>query len=91
MQNRFNARRLHLRLQAALVALAGMAASPLVLAQASAGTPFTIGVLPNVSVRVLFASYQPMREYFERDFHPLKRDCMDLARRYLVDAGLEAA
>jgi len=67
MQNRFNARRLHLRLQAALVALAGMAASPLVLAQASAGTPFTIGVLPNVSARVLFASYQPMREYFERE------------------------
>lgn len=32
-----------------------------------------------------------LREYFERDFHPLKRDCMDLARRYLVDAGLEAA
>jgi phosphonate transport system substrate-binding protein len=67
MQNRFNARRQHLRLQAALVALAGMAASPLVLAQASAGTPFTIGVLPNVSARVLFASYQPMREYFERE------------------------
>lgn len=67
MQNRFNARRQHLRLQAALVALAGMATSPLVLGQASAGTPFTIGVLPNVSARVLFANYQPMREYFERE------------------------
>ncbi|MFO0624701.1 MAG: metal-dependent hydrolase [Polyangiales bacterium] len=32
-----------------------------------------------------------LREYFERDFHPLKRDCLDLARRYLVDAGLEPA
>lgn len=27
---------------------------------------FTIGVLPNVSARVIFANYQPMREYFER-------------------------
>jgi phosphonate transport system substrate-binding protein len=67
MQNRFNARRMHLRFQAALVALAGMAASPRVLAQTPAGTPFTIGVLPNVSARVLFANDQPMREYFERE------------------------
>ncbi|MEZ4392517.1 MAG: metal-dependent hydrolase [Polyangiales bacterium] len=32
-----------------------------------------------------------LREYFERDFHPLKRDTIDLARRYLADAGLEPA
>ena len=36
---------------------------------AHAQTPgtFTIGVLPNVSARLLFAAYQPMREYFERE------------------------
>jgi len=27
----------------------------------------SIGVLPNVSARILLASYQPMREYFERE------------------------
>lgn len=32
-----------------------------------------------------------LREYFERDFHPLKRDTIDLARRYLAEAGLEPA
>jgi phosphonate transport system substrate-binding protein len=77
MQDRFNVRRLHLRLQASVLALASIAASPLVQAQATAqvpapaqpvaAAPFTIGVLPNVSARVLFASYQPMREYFERE------------------------
>lgn len=35
--------------------------------RAQAGPAFTIGVLPNVSARVLFAAYQPMREYFERE------------------------
>ncbi len=34
---------------------------------AQSGEPFTIGVLPNVSARILFAAYQPMREYFERE------------------------
>jgi len=29
--------------------------------------PFRIGVLPNVSARVILTSYQPMREYFERE------------------------
>ena len=28
---------------------------------------FTIGVLPNVSARVILANYQPVREYFERE------------------------
>ena len=28
---------------------------------------FTIGVLPNVSARVILANYQPMRDYFERE------------------------
>jgi phosphonate transport system substrate-binding protein len=28
---------------------------------------FTIGVLPNVSARLILSSYQPMREYFERE------------------------
>lgn len=32
-----------------------------------------------------------LREYFERDFHPLKRDCIDLAQKYLNEAGLEPA
>ena len=32
-----------------------------------------------------------LREYFERDFHPLKRDCIDLAAKYLDEAGLEPA
>lgn len=36
-------------------------------ATASAGPAFTIGVLPNVSARLILASYQPMREYFERE------------------------
>jgi len=59
------ARRLHLRTLGASFALAAAAGTPLARAQGSA--PFTIGVLPNVSARVLFASYQPMREHFERE------------------------
>ena len=35
-------------------------------AQPAAGA-LSIGVLPNVSARILLASYQPMREYFERE------------------------
>ena len=35
-------------------------------AQAQPSGGLTIGVLPNVSARILFASYQPMREHFER-------------------------
>lgn len=34
---------------------------------AQPGPIFTIGVLPNVSARLILASYQPMREYFERE------------------------
>lgn len=29
--------------------------------------PFRVGVLPNVSARLILTSYQPMREYFERE------------------------
>ena len=37
-------------------------------AWAQQGTaPFRIGVLPNVSARLILTSYQPMREYFERE------------------------
>lgn len=46
--------------------------------RANAQTPaptFTIGVLPNVSARVILNNYQPMREYFARE---LKRD-VDIA------------
>lgn len=35
-------------------------------AQPADGAPLRLGVLPNVSVRVLVASYQPMRQYLER-------------------------
>ena len=38
------------------------------VAQAQKVEPsFTIGVLPNISARLILASYQPMREYFERE------------------------
>lgn len=33
----------------------------------SASAALSIGVLPNVSARILLANYQPMREYFERE------------------------
>lgn len=47
-----------------VAALAGPLAAGLVHAQPSGS--LTIGVLPNVSARILFASYQPLREHFER-------------------------
>ncbi|MCX7271993.1 MAG: PhnD/SsuA/transferrin family substrate-binding protein [Burkholderiales bacterium] len=38
------------------------------VAQAQKVEPtFTIGVLPNISARLILASYQPMRDYFERE------------------------
>jgi len=53
------------------ISVFGMVVSGLtMLAPASAQqstAPFTIGVLPNVSARVILTSYQPMREYFERE------------------------
>jgi len=57
-----------LRRWALMVALlfAGLAPLATVSAQ-SAATPFTIGVLPNLSARVILANYQPMREYLERE------------------------
>ena len=57
-----------LRRWALIVALlfAGLAPLATVSAQ-SAATPFTIGVLPNLSARVILANYQPMREYLERE------------------------
>lgn len=48
--------------------LVGVLASGRMLpAQAQTPGVFTIGVLPNVSARLLFAAYQPMREHFERE------------------------
>lgn len=48
-----------------------LAAAVMVLAAAvnAQGMPetFTIGVLPNVSARVILVNYQPMREYLERE------------------------
>lgn len=47
------------------------AQAPAPSAAPTATTPaapaFTIGVLPNVSARLILSSYQPMREYFERE------------------------
>lgn len=48
-----------------IAGLTGVLPSGWVGAQPSGG--FTIGVLPNVSARILFAAYQPMREHFERE------------------------
>ena len=43
------------------------APSPAATQTTPAGPVFTIGVLPNVSARLILSSYQPMREYFERE------------------------
>jgi len=48
-----------------LVIAAWLATAP--WAGARAQEAFNIGVLPNVSARVIFANYQPMRDYFERE------------------------
>lgn len=48
-----------------MTAVAGTLSAGRASAQSSGG--LTIGVLPNVSARVLFAAYQPMREHFERE------------------------
>ena len=45
---------------AILAPLATVSAQP-------AGAPFTIGVMPNLSARVILTNYQPMRAYFERE------------------------
>lgn len=37
------------------------------MARAQAASPIEVGVLPNVSARVLMAQYQPMREYLARE------------------------
>jgi len=57
-----------LRRWALMVALlfAGLAPLATVSAQ-SAATPFTIGVLPNLSARVILANYQPMRDCRQRE------------------------
>jgi phosphonate transport system substrate-binding protein len=49
-----------LALAAVLVAAAGARAQ-------TAEPPLTVGVLPNISARVIFANYQPMRSYLERE------------------------
>lgn len=53
-------------LRSVLVLLAAVAAPTSIFAQAT-GDRFTIGVLPNVSARIILSSYQPMRAYFERE------------------------
>lgn len=50
----------------ALAALGSMVSTHMARAQSPAPV-FTIGVLPNVSARVILANYQPMRAYFERE------------------------
>jgi phosphonate transport system substrate-binding protein len=50
---------------AAVVALAFAAVLP-AWAQSASSPPFRIGVLPNVSARIILTQYQPMRQYFER-------------------------
>lgn len=50
----------------ALAALGSMVSTHMACAQSPAPV-FTIGVLPNVSARVILANYQPMRAYFERE------------------------
>jgi phosphonate transport system substrate-binding protein len=54
------------------LALAGAAASAAaparLLAQTAAATPaFEIGLLPNISARVLLAQYQPLRDFLSRE------------------------
>ena len=57
-----------LRRWALMVTLLFAALAPLATVSAqSANTPFTIGVLPNLSARVILANYQPMRDYMERE------------------------
>jgi phosphonate transport system substrate-binding protein len=51
-------------LGAGLLACAGL---PRAARAQTASGALSIGVLPNVSARILLASYQPMREYFERE------------------------
>jgi phosphonate transport system substrate-binding protein len=61
-------RRAALHTAAAGLLAAGLGTSPaLSSAQTPAGHagPLTLGVLPNVSARILLATYQPMREYLE--------------------------
>ena len=58
-----------LKLWRAVAVAALMIVTPAVGAQSTPGAApvFTIGVLPNVSARVILANYQPVREYFERE------------------------
>lgn len=51
---------------AAVLALFAAIITTQVVAQTSGQTPFRIGVLPNVSARIILTQYQPMRQYFER-------------------------
>jgi phosphonate transport system substrate-binding protein len=47
--------------------MGGLALGQGLSARAQSAPVFTIGVLPNVSARLIFAAYQPMREHFERE------------------------
>lgn len=78
-----------------LAAFWGSATAYLLLQDHRAGRPVraedlaTLRMNPRRIGRDVFL--RGLREYFERDFHPLKRDCIELAQRYLREAGLEAA
>lgn len=52
-------------LTAGLAGAAGRAGAQASAGRAGATGALTIGVLPNVSARILLTTYQPMREYFE--------------------------
>jgi phosphonate transport system substrate-binding protein len=54
-------------LLAPLIATLAVPAVQAQTAPASGGSRFTIGVLPNVSARIILRNYQPMRSYFERE------------------------
>ena len=56
---------LHVSAAGLLSAGLAMTAGPGAAQAPSSGSALTIGVLPNVSARILLTTYQPMREYFE--------------------------
>lgn len=77
-----------------LLAFWAAATGMLVLQDHRAGRPLrahdveTLRMNPRSIGRDVIA--RGLREYFDRDFHPLRRDCIEVARRYLVDAGIDA-
>lgn len=61
---------LNLRRLLCMATLAGMSAPRTLLAQTTAA--LEIGVLPNISARVLLGQYQPMRDFFARVQQPVQ-------------------